>query len=39
MSEDLEFESEQEEELFEHHRFKADPGQEMIRIDKFLIDR
>jgi 23S rRNA pseudouridine1911/1915/1917 synthase len=39
MSEDLEFDSEQEEELFEHHRFKADPGQEMIRIDKFLIDR
>ena len=39
MNEDLEFDSEQEEELFEHHRFKADPGQEMIRIDKFLIDR
>ncbi len=39
MSEDLEFDSEQEEELFEHHRFKADPGQVMIRIDKFLIDR
>lgn len=39
MSEDLEFDSEQEEELFEHYRFKADPGQEMIRIDKFLIDR
>jgi 23S rRNA pseudouridine1911/1915/1917 synthase len=29
----------EEEELFEHHRFKADPGQEAIRIDKFLIDR
>lgn len=39
MNEDLEFESEQEEELYEHHRFKVDPGQEMIRIDKFLIDR
>lgn len=39
MIEDLEFDSEQEEELFEHHRFKADPGQELIRIDKFLIDR
>jgi 23S rRNA pseudouridine1911/1915/1917 synthase len=39
MNEDLEFESEQEEELYEHHRFRADPGQEMIRIDKFLIDR
>lgn len=33
-----EFENE-EEELFEHYRFKADPGQEVIRIDKFLIDR
>jgi 23S rRNA pseudouridine1911/1915/1917 synthase len=39
MNEDLEFESEQEEELYEHHRFRADSGQEMIRIDKFLIDR
>lgn len=39
MSEELEFDSEQEEELYEHHRFKADAGQEMIRIDKFLIDR
>ena len=39
MNDDLEFESEQEEELFEHHRFKADPGQDLIRIDKFLIDR
>lgn len=28
-----------EEELFEHHRFKADPGQEILRIDKFLLDR
>jgi len=33
-----EFESE-DEELYEHYRFKADPGQEVIRIDKFLIDR
>jgi 23S rRNA pseudouridine1911/1915/1917 synthase len=29
----------QEEELFEHHRFKADKGQEITRIDKFLLDR
>lgn len=29
----------EEEELFEHYRFKADPGQEVIRIDKFLLDR
>ncbi len=27
------------EELYEHYRFKADPGQEVIRIDKFLLDR
>jgi len=29
----------EEEDLFEHYRFRADPGQEMIRIDKFLLDR
>ena len=28
-----------EEELFEHYRFKVDPGQEILRIDKFLLDR
>jgi 23S rRNA pseudouridine1911/1915/1917 synthase len=27
------------EELYEHHRFVADLGQEVVRIDKFLIDR
>jgi 23S rRNA pseudouridine1911/1915/1917 synthase len=26
-------------ELFEHYRFKADPGQSVLRIDKFLSDR
>jgi 23S rRNA pseudouridine1911/1915/1917 synthase len=26
-------------ELFEHYRFKADPGQTILRIDKFLSDR
>ncbi|MDX2360056.1 MAG: RluA family pseudouridine synthase [Crocinitomicaceae bacterium] len=26
-------------ELYEHHNFVADPGQEIIRIDKFLMDR
>lgn len=31
--------SENEEELFEHHRFVADPGQTALRIDKFLLDR
>jgi 23S rRNA pseudouridine1911/1915/1917 synthase len=28
-----------QQELFEHFRFQADPGQTMIRIDKFLADR
>ena len=32
-------EDHEQEELFEHFRFKADPGQEMLRIDKFLMDR
>ncbi len=27
------------EELYEHYRLKADPGQEVLRIDKFLMDR
>ncbi|MFT5858745.1 MAG: 23S rRNA pseudouridine1911/1915/1917 synthase [Flavobacteriaceae bacterium] len=26
-------------EMFEHHRVLADPGQELVRIDKFLMDR
>lgn len=39
MSEFIEETEVDEEELFEHYRFKADPGQEVIRIDKFLIDR
>ena len=26
-------------ELFEHHRFKADPGQSLLRIDKFITTR
>ena len=32
-------ENEQEDELFEHHRIIADPGQDLLRIDKFLMDR
>jgi 23S rRNA pseudouridine1911/1915/1917 synthase len=40
MTEEFNSESEiEEEELYEHYKFKADPGQEIIRIDKFLIDR
>lgn len=31
--------SDGQEELFEHYRFTADKGQEVMRIDKFLIDR
>jgi 23S rRNA pseudouridine1911/1915/1917 synthase len=29
----------EENELFEHFRFEADPGQSMLRVDKFLFDR
>jgi len=32
-------EREEQEDLFEHHRIVADPGQEPLRIDKFLMDR
>lgn len=39
MTEHVEEFDQEEEELYEHHRFKADKGQEMIRIDKFLLDR
>lgn len=29
----------EQQEMFEHFRFKADPGQSLLRIDKFLADR
>lgn len=32
-------EADEQEDLFEHHRIIADPGQEPLRIDKFLMDR
>lgn len=32
-------EQEEQEELYEHHRFAVDPGQVPLRIDKFLMDR
>jgi len=32
-------EQEEDNELFEHHHIMADPGQELLRIDKFLMDR
>lgn len=36
----IEFQEEEEDnDLFEHYRFKADKGQELLRIDKFLMDR
>lgn len=37
--EDFKDENSSEEELFEHHRVKADKGQEVLRVDKFLMDR
>ena len=36
---DLIDEENEQEELYEHHRFVADKGQELLRIDKFLMDR
>jgi 23S rRNA pseudouridine1911/1915/1917 synthase len=39
MNEQIEDLESEEEELYEHFKFKADPGQEMLRVDKFLLDR
>ena len=39
MSEELDSSSSEEKELFEHHKFVVDPGQEPVRIDKFLFAR
>lgn len=38
MNSEAEFEQ-QDDELFIHHRIVADPGQSLIRLDKFLTDR
>lgn len=38
MEDNLEYQD-NEEELYEHYRLKADPGQDPLRIDKFLMDR
>jgi 23S rRNA pseudouridine1911/1915/1917 synthase len=38
MSDQEKFEEEADE-LFEHHRIVCDPGQAVLRIDKFLVDR
>ena len=37
-NEEIENEDSGSEELFEHYRFTADPGQVVVRIDKFLIE-
>lgn len=39
MQEEIREEEDSAEDLYEHYKFKADPGQEVIRVDKFLIDR
>lgn len=39
MNETIDEVENEEEELFEHYKIKADPGQEIVRIDKFLLDR
>ena len=39
MIENTEDELHEEDELFEHHNIIVDRGQEIIRIDKFLMDR
>ncbi|MEQ9441176.1 MAG: RluA family pseudouridine synthase [Cyclobacteriaceae bacterium] len=36
---DVEEEGSEQEELFEHYQFTADPKQALLRIDKFLMDR
>ena len=39
MSDEEIFQDEQDDVLFEHHRIVADPGQALLRADKFLMDR
>lgn len=39
MNEEIDEVENEDDELFEHYRFVADPGQEIVRIDKFLLDR
>ncbi len=38
-TDDIELNEDEQDELFEHHRLKADKGQEPLRIDKFLMNR
>src|SRR6056297_521823 len=37
--EEKEFNDNEEQELYEHFRFEADPGQKPLRIDKFLVNK
>ncbi|MDH8702562.1 23S rRNA pseudouridine1911/1915/1917 synthase [Dysgonomonadaceae bacterium PH5-43] len=37
--ENLSFQEDTEDELYEHYKFVADKGQSLLRIDKFLVDR
>ena len=37
--EEVHFDTEDNDDLFEHHRIEVDPKQSLLRIDKFLIDR
>ena len=39
MEESFSTDQDQEEELFEHYKFIVDKGQEVVRIDKYLLDR
>lgn len=39
LEENFEKEENEEKELYEHYRFDVDPGQEPLRIDKFLMSR
>jgi len=39
MQEDISKNEQEDDGLFEHHQIKVDPKQELLRIDKFLMDR
>ncbi|WKK79511.2 RluA family pseudouridine synthase [Marivirga arenosa] len=39
MQEDISNNEQEDDGLFEHHQIKVDPKQELLRIDKFLMDR
>lgn len=39
MDEEIELQENESEELYEHYSFTADNGQEVVRIDKYLMDR